>query len=351
MSCPPQNQLELLGQQRIVEVPPAVPTRDDRCSSRGRTAIRWIVLGFVVAAGCDAGPSSSDLDAGPLPPFEESALEDYTVAVNPDPSTLLPLLNMDLAPVVMVNLLHFHDEAQGDGFEGLSGREAYEQYIAAIADVQQDIGSRVIWEGGVDAQVVGISDPVFDVALLLEYQSVEAFVGFAAEIPSSASAARAAGLEGQWLVAATTIAEDGASLGDGGGCGSWTRETAATATGLSPAQVARLFATPAGVSVSVVELLRAGEGRPQLDAYLETRSEVLAAHGARERWHGELVAQVIGTGSPPFEQMRVTEYPTRDCYVATLADERVVAQAQLRSDATELHWIYAASGVAFDTLP
>ena len=111
MSRPPQNQPELLGQQRIVEGPPAVPTRDDRCSSRGRTAIRWIVLGFVVAAGCDAGPSSSDLDAGPLPPFEESALEDYTVAMNPDPSTLLPLLNMDLAPVVMVNLLHFHDEA------------------------------------------------------------------------------------------------------------------------------------------------------------------------------------------------------------------------------------------------
>ena len=350
MSHPRQSQSELLRQQHLVEICPSAHVREDRLSRAWRDMC-WIVLGFLITAGCDAGPSSSDMDALSLPPFEDSVLEDYMVAVNPDPSTLLPLINMELAPVVMVNLLHFHDEAQGNDFEGLSGREVYEQYIAAIADLQQDIGSRVIWDGGVDSQVVGISDPVFDVALLLEYQNVEAFLGFSTEIPNSASAARTGGLEGQWLVAATTIAEDGSPLGDGSGCGSWERETATTATGLSPDQIARLFATPEGVPVSMVELLRAGEGRPkELDAYLETRGEVIAAYGARERWHGELVAQVIGTGSPSFEQMRVTEYPTRDCYIATLADERVVEQAQRRSEATELHWIYTASGVVFDTL-
>ena len=133
------------------------------------------MLSFLVAASCgEAGP----LDVPPT--FEDRALEHYGLAINPDPSSILLLLNMDLAPVVMVNLLHFHDEPQGVGFEGLSGRKAYEQYIAAIADVQQDIGSRVIWEGGVDAQVVGISDPVFHVALLLEYQRIVDMTGFLA---------------------------------------------------------------------------------------------------------------------------------------------------------------------------
>ena len=186
MSHPRQSQSELLRQQHLVEICPSAHVREDRLSRAWRDMC-WIVLGFLITAGCDAGPSSSDMDALSLPPFEDSVLEDYMVAVNPDPSTLLPLINMELAPVVMVNLLHFHDEAQGNDFEGLSGREVYEQYIAAIADLQQDIGSRVIWDGGVDAQVVGISDPVFDVALLLEYQNIEAFLGFSTDSSSEDS--------------------------------------------------------------------------------------------------------------------------------------------------------------------
>ncbi len=66
-----------------------------------------------------------------------------------------------------------------------------------------------------------------------------------------------------------------------------------------------LCETPAGVSVTVVKLLRVGEGRPEFDAHLEPRGEVLVEHGAKERWHGDPVAQVIGTGSPPFEKLRV----------------------------------------------
>ena len=44
--------------------------------------------------------------------------------------------------------------------------------------------------------------------------------------------------------------------------------------------------------------------------------------GARQRWRGELVLQVIGTASPGFELLLATEYPSRQCYLTALADER-----------------------------
>lgn len=276
-------------------------------------------------------------------PFLDAALDVYTLGMEPDPSSVVELLGQDIQPVVMVNLLRFREEAEGDGFAGMTGREAYDQYIAAISDTQDEIGSRLVWSADIDAQVVGASDPVFHTVALLEYVDVQAFAGFATVLPSEASDARTAGLEGQWLVAARTVSEDGGALGVGDGCGSWAVQQASTSTGLSVSQVERLFEGPDDDGpIGVVELFREGDSGA-LDTYLAATRTVQEERGARQRWSGELVQMVMGTAEPSFDLLVVSEYPSVACYLATLADPRVAALAHQRA-ASELHWVYVASG-------
>ena len=72
---------------------------------------------------------------------------------------------------VMVNMLVYKEAAEGEGFEGLSGVEAYGRYASGVTKAQNEIGSRMIWVGAVDRQVVGTSDPQFATVALLEYAS------------------------------------------------------------------------------------------------------------------------------------------------------------------------------------
>jgi len=312
--------------------------RPDATLSRPPRA--WMLaIALLTACGEETSPS----DTVALPPFEDSELDAYEVAVVPDFSVFETLQEMDLEPVVMVNLLRFRDQATGDGFEGMTGQEAYGEYVAAISDEQVSIGSRLIWAGDVDAQVVGASDPVFHTAALLEYASVDAFIGYASSIPAEAAAARSAGLEGQWLVAATTVKEDDGVLGDSCGDAVWSIEDAVGATGLSSSQVTRLLDGPTDEPVLVLELLRSNGERAELDAYLDAMASVQAELGAKPRWRGELVLQLLGTASPGFELLLATEYPSRHCYLTALSHERVTALAQQRANSTELHWIYAAT--------
>ena len=51
----------------------------------------------------------------------------------------------------MVNMLVYKDVATGDGFEGLTGAEAYGIYASGLSDAQIEIGSRIIWAGEVEA--------------------------------------------------------------------------------------------------------------------------------------------------------------------------------------------------------
>lgn len=304
----------------------------------------FLSLGLLfVLSACDVG-DDDDADGSPtLPPYEDAALDEYGIGVDPDPSVAAGLLEIEVAPVVMVNLLRYHDEAVGEGFEGMTGVEAYQQYIDAIVDTQNEIGSRLIWSGSVDAQVVGSSDPVFQAVGLLEYASVDAFLGYAASIPSDAAAAREAGLEGQWLIVASTVAEDGGALGDGAACSTWTPEAAAAATGLSEAQVTRLLDGPTDEAVTVLDLIRPSGSEADLDAYLEALTEAQADLGARQRWRGALMLQLLGTASPGIEQLIATEYPSRQCALTALADERVTSLADARVSGAEVHWIYAAT--------
>jgi uncharacterized protein (DUF1330 family) len=66
-------------------------------------------------------------------------------------------------------------------------------------------GGRFIWQGSVDSQVIGDGAEGFHVAALVEYPSRKVFVEIATSPEVAAIGVhRAAGLEGQWLLATST---------------------------------------------------------------------------------------------------------------------------------------------------
>ena len=106
-------------------------------------------------------------------------------------------------PVVMINLLRFKPRA--DASEGdASGQEAYGRYAEQMRKFVESQGGRIIWAGRVDSMVIGEEDPGFHVVALVEYPSRQKFL----EIVGSDKVReigehRSAGLESQWLLAAT----------------------------------------------------------------------------------------------------------------------------------------------------
>ena len=126
------------------------------------------------------------------------------IAQLPEPTQIQKLMEgPEDSPVVMVNLLSFKKDADGNN-AGMSGQESYSLYGAKMKDYVESKGGRFIWMGRVDSMVIGESDADFEVVALVEYPNRKAFV----EIASSAHVAeigkdRLDGLEGQWLIAAT----------------------------------------------------------------------------------------------------------------------------------------------------
>ena len=106
-------------------------------------------------------------------------------------------------PVVMVNLLKFKSRA--DASEGdASGQEAYGRYAEQMRKVVESQGGRFIWAGRVDSMVIGEEDPGFHVVALVEYPSRQKFLEIvASEKVREIGEHRSAGLEMQWLLAAT----------------------------------------------------------------------------------------------------------------------------------------------------
>jgi len=106
-------------------------------------------------------------------------------------------------PVVMVNLLRFKDRADAPD-EGVGGVEAYRRYGEPMRKLVEERGGRFIWMGRVDSFVIGASDVPFDAVALMEYPSRRAFVEIVNDPRvREIGAHRAAGLEGQWLIATT----------------------------------------------------------------------------------------------------------------------------------------------------
>jgi len=107
-------------------------------------------------------------------------------------------------PVVMVNLLRFRPAAEPPD-EGLSGEEAYRRYAEPMQRFVESRGGRVLWIGRVDSQVIGTGGEGFHLIALVEYPSRGTFVSIATDPHvQQLGVHRVAGLESQWLIAATS---------------------------------------------------------------------------------------------------------------------------------------------------
>jgi uncharacterized protein (DUF1330 family) len=126
------------------------------------------------------------------------------VAIYPTRDRIQKLLeNPSDEPFVMVNLLRFKKEADAPD-EGMSGVEAYQLYGSKMRGIVERHGGRFLWMGRVDAIVIEDGAQTYDAVALVEYPSRKAFVQIAssAEV-NEIGVHRAAGLESQWLIAAT----------------------------------------------------------------------------------------------------------------------------------------------------
>jgi uncharacterized protein (DUF1330 family) len=82
----------------------------------------------------------------------------------------------DGSPIVMLNLLRFKERADGVfAEEGISGREAYERYMADAAGHLDRVGGRLLVGVECAETVIG-ADGEWDVCALVEYPSRTAFL-------------------------------------------------------------------------------------------------------------------------------------------------------------------------------
>ncbi|MFO0691240.1 MAG: DUF1330 domain-containing protein [Myxococcota bacterium] len=115
------------------------------------------------------------------------------------------LASPEKGPVVMLNLLRFKPRASEPDV-GLSGAEAYQRYAVRMRALVEGHGGRFLWIGRIDSQVIGEGAEGYQVAALVEYPSRRVFVELATSAEmQEIGVHRAAGLEGQWLLATTTI--------------------------------------------------------------------------------------------------------------------------------------------------
>jgi len=131
--------------------------------------------------------------------------KEETMAIYPTPEQIERLQAGPAdQPVVMVNLLRFKPRADAPD-EGVSGEEAYRRYVEPMQRFVESKGGRILWAGRVDSQVIGTGGEEFHMIGLVEYPSRAAFLAIATDPQvQEIGVHRTAGLESQWLLAATT---------------------------------------------------------------------------------------------------------------------------------------------------
>ncbi len=97
--------------------------------------------------------------------------------VHPNAAAIAAMADADPdEPVVMLNLLRYREVAEsGFGVDGLSGREAYNVYGKAFAELHHRFGGEPFWMGRGRNTVIGTED--WDVVLLVRYPTRRQFVG------------------------------------------------------------------------------------------------------------------------------------------------------------------------------
>jgi len=106
--------------------------------------------------------------------------------IDPTAASKTALLTRDISgEVVMLNLLRFrefadyaaHPELAPD--ESLSGREAYQKYVAHTQPLLQQSGGQLLFSGEGRSYLIGPQEERWDWALLVRYKSLQDFMAFA----------------------------------------------------------------------------------------------------------------------------------------------------------------------------
>jgi len=81
-------------------------------------------------------------------------------------------------PIVMVNLLKFHEKAQyEDGRDpDLSGREAYQRYGIEVSKLLDQLGGKMMYGGAVTLTLIGEVENDWDLIALAQYPSRKAML-------------------------------------------------------------------------------------------------------------------------------------------------------------------------------
>ena len=80
-------------------------------------------------------------------------------------------------PVVMLNLLRFHDQAQyEDGRTGITGRDAYKEYGKGAIRCIHSVGGELVWAGEPTGTLIGPEQEHWHEVLLVRYPSLDAFL-------------------------------------------------------------------------------------------------------------------------------------------------------------------------------
>ena len=81
------------------------------------------------------------------------------------------------SPIVMLNLLRFAEQAHpGYGCDGMTGREAYRAYGAALMSMDPPFPGTPIWLGTAGVDVIAPEGEHWDEVILVRYDSVSAFI-------------------------------------------------------------------------------------------------------------------------------------------------------------------------------
>jgi uncharacterized protein (DUF1330 family) len=118
-------------------------------------------------------------------------------------------------PIVMVNLLKFRERAgypadHPDADAGLTGREAYDRYAAAVTKLLPEYGARPLWAGDVTFLALGEVEDLWDEIALVEYPDRAALWAMSTSRAwNEAAVHRTAGLAGQLNIETTSLASFG----------------------------------------------------------------------------------------------------------------------------------------------
>ena len=123
-------------------------------------------------------------------------------AIRPNKSQFIELMEApDEGPVVMLNLLKFKEQADG---QKESGASEYGKYSDAAVQMVEARGGKVLWMGRADQILIGNPDEKWDSVALVQYPSRKDFVEMVSTPEyEQAHEHRESGLERTVLIACT----------------------------------------------------------------------------------------------------------------------------------------------------